>query len=369
VVDPPPGNFADLDERGGYTRLWARGIRGQGVVVAVLDTGLDATGVLAGAVVVARDFTGEGSQPADRGVLHGTRIARLVRLVAPKATIADLKVLPSRSRARRKHVIEALHYCIQERASLRVATLALSFPRGLRSHKPDRCDLCRAVTQAVEAGIHVIAAAGNEGPRLGTVTCPATAEGAFTVGASGTREQLEWWDAIPPLKLWLLRQSGWLDEQLGTSFSAAYVAGGVALVLSAAPDLSPRRLKECHEKVGRLIRGAEAQGIRQTNWEDHLACVLGPESLETRYPWPLKTRLPFSEAVDRLYRLAADESTIQVIAVEYLTDALDIALIAYENLVHTHPLARTELEYLLSRIDLRPLPAYERRFRELGALG
>lgn len=194
-MDGPPITFADLDRRYGYSNLWARWVEGQGVVVAVLDTGVDPVPELGDSLVQNRDFTSEECPTDGSDPKHGTSIARLIHLVAPKAKLANLKVLPTEAKARREFVVDALSFCTERFPRFRIVNLSVSFPLGFlwwRCRRGRPCLICRAVNNAVDEGIHVIASAGNKGPGPDTITCPGVAERALTVAASGTKEEHEW---------------------------------------------------------------------------------------------------------------------------------------------------------------------------------
>lgn len=309
----PPGSFADLDLESGYSRLWARGIVGRGVSVAVLDTGVEPVGELRDYIAATRDFTGEGYVGRDGEQSHGTAIAAIVHAVAPEARILGLKVLPSGRRARRQDSVAALQYCVERLPRGSVVVLALSFPAtrflfwGI--HQPDQCLLCKAVDSAVVAGLHVVVASGNEGSR--GITCPATAERAVTVGASQTPAQADWWKSVSPFRLWWLKQTGWLGKRFGTSFSAAYVAGGIALVVSAVPDLTERDLSECGRKVGRPVRGQRGPDTIAINWEECLVCLMGRERLDKAFP--SLPRISGEKNQVRVTVLSCDENDLRVV--------------------------------------------------------
>jgi len=62
----------------------------------------------------------------------------------------------------------------------RKANLSLGFPRPCDG----TCWLCEFVDLLSEHGLTVVAAAGNWGPKVGSVACPGNARQAITVGAS-----------------------------------------------------------------------------------------------------------------------------------------------------------------------------------------
>lgn len=369
-MDGPPTTFTDLNGRYGYSNLWTRQIKGQGVGVAVLDTGVDPLPELGDSLVQNRDFTDEACPKDGSDLKHGTSIARLIHLVAPKAKLANLKVLPIEAKARREFVVDALSFCTESFPRFRIVNLSISFPLGFLwwSHRPGQCLLCQAVNNAVEAGIHVIAAAGNEGPHAGTITCPGTAEKAITVAAVETKEQHDWWRRKPVWKRWWLRQTGWLGRYCGTSYSSAYVTGGVALILSAVQDVKPEELGRCIKEVGYRSPGMEPwqAGAGQVNWEKLLSLLIGADELERLYPPKYIGQLSpqYRDARERIYwtgRAAQRPDNA------YVTDCLDTIVHAIEDMIQKGEIETALKETSEVSAFLIPgrLPEYEDRLAKL----
>ena len=104
------------------------------------------------------------------------------------------------------------------------------------------CPLCEVVNKAVEMGVLVVAAAGNDGPAIGTINCPANARKAIAVGAVDKSDNV--WnkssrgkknqkkpDLVAP---GVVDVSGFTMS--GTSLSAPLVTGALALLLSKYKD-------------------------------------------------------------------------------------------------------------------------------------
>ncbi len=182
---------------------------GAGIGVAVIDSGLtswhddlarvDQGRALIGQRVVGfADFTGTTSQVAD-SYGHGTHVAGIVAGsghdsdgefagVAPGAHLLVLKVLDGEGSGFVSDVIRALDFAVTNRArfNLRVINLSIGAP-VLESDQTDPLTL--ATRRAVEAGMVVVAAAGNFGKnqdeqiQYGGVTAPGNAPWVLTVGA------------------------------------------------------------------------------------------------------------------------------------------------------------------------------------------
>jgi serine protease AprX len=183
------------------------GLDGTGIGIAVLDSGID-TGHIAFRsekgntlrVVVSRDFTGENRIDDPYG--HGTHVASIAagngRVahnnylgIAPAAGIINLRVLDSHGTGRVSNILAALDWVLQNRSAynIRVVNLSLGAP-AVDSYKND--PVCQAVRRLVDAGIVVVAAAGNLGKDAsgnkiyGAIHSPGDEPSALTVGASNT---------------------------------------------------------------------------------------------------------------------------------------------------------------------------------------
>ena len=180
----------------------ANGWDGTGIGVAVIDSGV--TGVLdltddentsVSRVVYTQSFVpGNGNGNDDFG--HGTHVAGIIagngyisnRLqyypgyyqgIAPEATIINLRVLDQNGSGTDSNVIAAIQQAIALQSTYNIRVINLSLSRGVyESYTLD--PLCQAVESAWNAGIVVVAAAGNMGEYNGAGT-----NGYATIGAPG----------------------------------------------------------------------------------------------------------------------------------------------------------------------------------------
>lgn len=268
------------------TRRAAGHARGDGVVVAVIDTGIDGTHpALAGKVIGGYDFVDDDGDPMDDHG-HGTHVAGIIAAesaqmtgVAPGVRLLAYKVLNAEGRGTTSGVIAAIERALDpngdgdpsDRAD--VANLSLG-DRG----RPDD-PLSRAVDRAVAAGMVVCVAAGNDG-RFHHIGSPAGAARAITVGASATEEGavvLAFFSSRGPatgnaaIKPDLIAPgqsilSTWLNHGYttasGTSMATPHVAGLAALLLEEHPGWTPERVKSALVTTALAVDGEEvmAQG-------------------------------------------------------------------------------------------------------------
>src|SRR3954462_12858782 len=276
-------------------KTWSAGHTGLGVTVAVVDTGVDTTGDLAGQVVRGVDFTSEGDGTDRYG--HGTFVAGLIagtglhsngaiEGMAPDAKLVSLKISGADGATDVTLVLEALEW-LKDFAStynIRVVNLSLGFASS-QSYGVDPLDY--AVERLWSAGITVITAAGNGGNAPGTVLVPGNDPFVITVGSSNDRTTVNNNDdklatfsssgptvdgvakpdlLAPGRSIVSSRSPGSTVDQAnpgsaigdvygkgsGTSFSTGIVSGAAALLLSKSPWLTPNQVKQ------RLVTSARA---------------------------------------------------------------------------------------------------------------
>ena len=270
----------------GVSRVWIQhGIEGEGIKIAVLDTGIDNEHQDLKNVVLEKDFTGEGT---DDNNGHGTHVASIAagsgaisggsnKGVAPKASLMDIKVLNRLGQGAMSDTIAGIQYAVINNADIISMSLGADIPcNGL-----DATSL--ASDAAVKQGVHVIVAAGNTGPLPGTIGSPGCAKEVVTVGAVDRLDNIAAFssrgptldgrtkpDIVAPGVLILAAQSGGTyTAKSGTSMSTPHVSGVVALILSENPDLKPEQIKDVLKKTALdLGENANAQGAGRVNAYD-----------------------------------------------------------------------------------------------------
>lgn len=163
-----------------------RHLTGEGVRVAVVDTGIDYThkDLLGfgegGKVVGGYDFLERDNEPMDTDG-HGTLVAGIIAAdgeakgVAPKAQIFAYRVASEGSYVSTHDMIRALDRAVDDQIDIVNVSLGLDYVSE---------EIDKAVKNLVEKGIVVITAAGNNGEIGKGIGSPASAQYAITVGAS-----------------------------------------------------------------------------------------------------------------------------------------------------------------------------------------
>ena len=305
------------------------GYDGSGIGVAIIDSGVtpwhdDLSDPAAGGSQRVDRFVDfvDGRQASYDDYGHGTHVAGIIAGngfdssgrrsgIAPGAHVVALKVLDGAGRGRISDVIAALDYVVSNKDALNIRVANLSVATGVyESYNSDPLTL--AARSAVEAGIVVVAAAGNNGrrpdgrTRYGGITAPGNAPWVLTVGASshmGTVDRAD--DTIaafssrgptaidraakpdlvapgvgieslsdPDSSFYAAKSPYLLSGTVatsylpylslsGTSMAAPVVSGTVALMLQASPSLTPYQVKailgrtaESSPRYDRLTQGA-----------------------------------------------------------------------------------------------------------------
>jgi Subtilase family len=301
-IDPnrDPGSWLKVAKNTKLQEMWQHGFTGQGIDVALIDSGVAPVEGLSMQVINGPDLSFDSQAPnlADVDTYgHGTHMAGLIagrdssiapgkededvdkRFVgaAPGARIVNLKVAASDGATDVSQVIAAIDWVVQHRASdgLNIRVLNLSFGTdGTQSYLED--PLAYAVEVAWLRGIVVVVSAGNSGFGTAQLNNPAYDPYVIAVGADDTRgtddpkdDVIPAWqtrgnatrhpDLVAPGKsLISLRDPGsFVDEAnpgarvgssrffrgSGSSQAAAIVSGAVATILEQHPELTPDQVK------------------------------------------------------------------------------------------------------------------------------
>ena len=222
--------------------LWDGGLRGAGVRIAIVDTGVDPTHPdLLGRVAAHADFSSSGERD---DVGHGTHVAGIVagagavyRGVAPAATLVIAKAL-SAAGGTEDAVLAAMSWASLQ--DVAVMNLSLGGPGSPTS------PLSREVDALTADGIIVCVAAGNAGPDRATISSPGDARGALTVGAADKSGALAFYSSRGPVPGVRYRKPDVVAIGGGVTRGAACeygtgIASARAAVLASDPCAVPPR--------------------------------------------------------------------------------------------------------------------------------
>ena len=260
----------------GIRDAWAT-TQGKGVTIAIIDTGVD-SGVpeLAGAVVGGADFSGTGAANGQKpvgaeGSEHATMVASLaagrgtgagsgVIGAAPQASILSLSI--SFDGDSDDEIAQAVRWAVDHGADV----INMSLTRNTLDW-PESWD--DAFLYAMQNDVVVVAAAGNRGSGTTEVGAPATMPGVLTVsgvdrngGASfdASSQGITIGVAAPSEQLVGVIPGGQHVTWNGTSGATPIVAGIVALVRAAHPDLDAANV------INRLLVTARDRGADGTDY-------------------------------------------------------------------------------------------------------
>ena len=234
--------FREIDAAG--AQQWSRG---EGIRIAIIDTGIDASHPdLAGRVVAMRNFVDADARRFARD-RHGTAVAGVISSiannnvgivgVAPGAQLLALKACwhgdAGAAHCNSFTLAQALSAAIEADAD--VVNLSLAGPVDPL--------LTQLVERALDGGAVVVAAAPPGGALDGF---PAGVAGVIAVDVAGATAATGVLRA-PGSHVITLVPGGSYDFVSGSSLAAAHVSGAVALLLAEHPELSPK-------DVGGLLR-------------------------------------------------------------------------------------------------------------------
>lgn len=311
---------------------------GDGVTIGFLDTGLDQLQGTSSGLGLSTDLYGNdkfwGTYDAINNSIsnysneesgHGTHVASIagnadydvygkVYGVAPNAALVGIKAFDAEGKATYADVIRGIDWALQVKDQINLKVLNMSFSGPVRSYYWED-PLNQAVMKAWQAGIVVVASAGNNGPDPMTIGVPGNVPYIITVGAMTDNytasylsdDKVAAFSAAGPtvegfVKPEIVAPGGHLsglmafDTQIvqehpefhdggryfqmsGTSQAAGVVSGVVALMLTQDPTLTPDEVKcrlmdsahTAFDSNGDLAYSVFQQGSGVVNAADALA--------------------------------------------------------------------------------------------------
>ncbi|WP_153520662.1 S8 family peptidase, partial [Streptomyces jumonjinensis] len=258
----------------GAPGVWAQNYKGEGVKIAVLDTGVDDTHPdLVGQVLAAENFTsspdtkdryGHGTHVASTAAGTGAKSGGTHTGVAPEAKVLSAKVLDDTGSGDESGIIAGIDWAVAQDADIVNLSLGgTDFPGDdpLEAH---------VNKVSAEKGTLFAISSGNSGPGARTVGSPGSAEAALTVGAVDGKDKLADFSSrgprvgdgglkpdvtAPGVDITAAAAPGSVIEQevgqkpagyltiSGTSMAAPHAAGAAALLKERYPEWSGAELK------------------------------------------------------------------------------------------------------------------------------
>jgi serine protease AprX len=303
IQSPLSQPTADYSEVVGANAIWALGNTGDGVTVAVVDSGLNDNlpGINKNTSNGNRDIHIEDFTPSANGGMddngHGTHVTGIIASswegddgnwngIAPDVSLVSVKVLGEEGWGTYESVIQGIEWVIANKDDYSIDIMNLSLVAAPQS--PYWADpLNQAVMAAWNAGIVVVAAAGNGGPEAMTIGVPGNNPYVISVGAftDNYTPLVADDDYIPPFSaagptldgfvkpdiiapgahmISTMQSNTWLADNhatykvgghhfsmAGTSQATGVVSGIAALMLAQDPSLTPDQIKY------RLMRTAQ----------------------------------------------------------------------------------------------------------------
>lgn len=278
-----------------------KGYMGEGVTVAIVDTGTSPHNDLLRPnerIIGFKDFVNNEASPYDDNG-HGTHIAGIIAGsgyssngkytgIAPKSNIVSIKALNENGSGNTSDIIKAISWTIEtkDKYNTKIINLSLGSPVNNPCSKDP---LCRAVKEATDNGLVVVVAAGNSGPSEESILSPGISPNVITVGAvddkrtvdtrddtiasfssrGPTKEGLNKPDIVAPgvniNSLSHNKLNGYTSLS-GTSMATPVISASAALLLGKESNLPPNLIKKrLIESCININEDRKAQGTGMIN--------------------------------------------------------------------------------------------------------
>ena len=286
-----------------------QGIYGEGIGIAVLDTGVyphpdfpnsrfvnnrskvfQQDSQPCSCIAAFSDFI-NGRQQAYDDANHGTHICGIIASgrrdiygnyygIAPKSHLVCAKVLDAKGNGKTYTTLAAFEwiYRIRHHYNIRVINISMGMP--VNKPEDEFTPFMEAIGELWNAGFVIVAAAGNNGPKEKSITAPGIGRKLITVGScedsfSGqgpTINCIKKPDLCAPGKniYSCSNQGSSYIYKSGTSMSTPMVSAAAALFLSKEPHLTNKEVKK------RLLASARNLGLP---WQQQGAGMLDIEAL------------------------------------------------------------------------------------------
>jgi subtilisin family serine protease len=227
--------------------VWESTTGDPGIVIALIDTGVNPMPDLEGALVPGWDFVENDAIPQDTST-HGTRVASVIAArgnngIGMAGHCWGCRIMPVRVTAgggvTPERIAQGIIWAVEHGA--RIVNVSLTRPGN-----PDATEQ-QAVQYALDRGVLVVASAGNVGNQVPQY--PAAYPGVLSVGGTDDSDSLYFWSSRGP---WVVLTAPGchmvLDPTIppgticGTSFTPGAVSGLAGLILSRNPSLTTHQV-------------------------------------------------------------------------------------------------------------------------------
>lgn len=244
-----------------------KGILGKGSCIAILDSGICSHPDFENRVIGWYDTVNGRTRPYDDNG-HGTHVAGIAAGsgyssrgtfcgMAPEAKIVSVKILNRYGEGMIPHIIAGIRWVLRNRYQYNINIINISVGTTDGKQFDENSDFVQTVNELWDAGLVVVASAGNKGPEPYTISAPGNSRKIITVGyyskhsnssVGPTSLCIKKPDVVTPghqvqscSNKYLNGQS--YEKKSGTSMATPIVSGSIALLLSKYPDLTPKEVK------------------------------------------------------------------------------------------------------------------------------
>lgn len=238
------------------------------VGVCIFDTGIDATHPeFEDRIVAFKDFVGKKDLPYDDNG-HGTHVAGIVAGkkvgVYNKTNIISCKILNNKGNGKRNTICSASEWVIQNKEKYNIRVVNISVGAKLTVDYEAEARFVKCVEKLWDNGIVVVCAAGNNGPKAGSITTPGISSKVITIGSYDDKIYIDDNNVVHrdysgrgEIKNCVIKPdflayghnvlsaglNGSYTIKSGTSMATPKISGLVAAILAKYPKMSPVDIK------------------------------------------------------------------------------------------------------------------------------